>query len=282
MSLDSLERAGHASPLGCMQDVASKNNAHYAPIFSRFKADMSDSAVRFETQCLAFELDQIPGLPESPLVLDAGCGNGRYSAAWRNLSPRATLVGVDLNGAILKTGQVSPGSLTPVNGNLEFLPFRSGTFDIVMSRGALPHIANPRQAVGELLRVCKPGGLLYFYTYGRGWYDYVLSPFRRIAMALGPRICSPPIYAICRLGRLDPRVASFILDELLVPVRNATPEKTVLEWLYSAGIKIDTIQPIVHAQFGNLELPVDRRSQWLHRVLPKIALVSLAVQRAKA
>jgi len=265
-----------------MQDTARRNNAHYAPIFSRFKAEMSDSTVRFETQCLAFELDQIPGLPESPLVLDAGCGTGRYSAAWRNLFPRATLVGVDINDVILKTGQVSPGALAPVNGNLESLPFRSGAFDIVMSRGALPAIANPRRAVSELLRVCKPGGLLYFYTYGHGWYDYVLTPFRKIAMALGPRVCSRPIYAVCRLGRLDPRVASIVLDELFVPIRNATPETTVLDWLRSSGIELASIQPIVHAQFGNIELPVDRRSQWLHRLLPKIAVVSFAVQRARS
>ena len=67
-----------------------------------------------------------------------------------------------------------------------------------------------------------------------------------------------------------------------MPIRNATPEATVLDWLRSSGIELVSIQPIVHAQFGNIELPVDRRSQWLHRLLPKIAVVSFAVQRAKS
>jgi len=263
-----------------MADAARQNNAHYAPLFSRFKADMGDGTVRFETQCLAYELDQVPDIPEAALVLDAGCGTGRYSAAWRNLFPSARLVGVDINEVILRTGQVSPGALLPINGNLEALPFRSGAFDIVMSRGALPAIANPRQAMSELLRVCKPGGLLYFYTYRHGWYDVVLSWFRKIASALGVGFCSRSIYAVCRLARLDPRVASFVLDELFVPIRNAPSEQTVLEWLHASGTRLTSIQPIVHAQYGNLELPVDRRTAWLHRVLPKIGVVSFAVHTA--
>jgi len=42
------------------------------PLFPRFKADVGDGSVRFETHCLAYELDQIPDIPESALVPDAG------------------------------------------------------------------------------------------------------------------------------------------------------------------------------------------------------------------
>jgi len=153
---------------------------------------------------------------------------------------------------------------------------------MVMSRGALPAIANPRRAVSELLRVCKPGGLLYFYTYRHGWYDVVLSGFRKIAQGLGVRFCSRPIYAVCRLARLDPRVATMILDELFVPIRNASSENTVVWWLHSSGIRVASIRPIVHAQFGDVELPVDPRTAWLHRVLPKNGIISLAVRTAES
>jgi SAM-dependent methyltransferase len=98
-----------------MSDPIDQTNAHYAPLFSRFKADVGHGAVEFETNCLAYELSQLPGMPDAALVLDAGCGTGRYAAAWRVLHPAATVIGVDLNGVILRDGQVSPGALAPVN-----------------------------------------------------------------------------------------------------------------------------------------------------------------------
>jgi SAM-dependent methyltransferase len=260
-----------------MSDSTDQTKAHYAPLFSRFKADLGPGALRVETECLAYELSQISGIPESALVLDAGCGTGRYAAAWHNLFPSARIIGVDINDAILENGLVDAGSLSPVNGNLEALPFRSGSFDVVMSRGVIQHTANPRQALLELLRVCKAGGICYFYTYRHGWYDVVLGVFRRIAKGLGASFCSRTIYAVCRWLRLDPRVSTMILDELFVPIRHSFSEKTIAEWLHSSGIPLSSVQPVLHAQFANIRLPVDRRTRWLYRLAPKIGLITLAV-----
>jgi SAM-dependent methyltransferase len=257
-------------------DSVRQTRAFYAPLFTRFKEDLTDRSLDFETRCLAFELRQIPDVPQSGVVLDAGCGTGRYSAAWRNLFPAAAVVGVDINDIILKSGQVKAGALTPINGNLEALPFRSGSFDVVMSRGVIMITRNPRRALEELVRVCKPGGLLYFYSYKHGWYDVVLAGFRKIAGLLGFRFCSRVIYGICRLFRLDPRVSTMILDELFVPIRFALREADVLEWLQATGIPRAAIKPVVHAQFSGIPLPVDRRTAWLHRVLPKNGLITLA------
>lgn len=73
-----------------------------------------------------------------------------------------------------------------------------------------------------------------------------------------------------------------ILDELFVPIRNASSENTVVGWLHSSGIRVASIRPIVHAQFGDVELPVDPRTAWLHRVLPKNGIISLAVRTAES
>ena len=262
-----------------MTDAADRTTAHYAPLFSRFKADLGTGTLGFEVECLAFELAQIPSVPESGLVLDAGCGTGRYSAAWRTLFPSAAVVGVDINEVILRTGQVAPGALTPIRGNLEALPFASGAFDVVMSRGVIHHTPEPERALRELLRVCKPGGLLYFYTYRHGWYDVMLGPLRWIARAMGARACSRVVYAVSRALRFDPRVPTMILDELLVPIRFAFTEDQLREWLRSSGIRIASVRPVVHAQFGNVRVPVDRRTRWLLRVVPKTGLVALAVYR---
>lgn len=255
-------------------------NDHYGPLFSRFKSSVDAQALAVERQCLAHELSQIPDVPDAGLVLDAGCGTGRYSAAWRQLHPSATVVGVDINRAILTTGQVEGAAPHRVNGSLESLPFGSGAFDVVMCRGVIQHTANPRQALRELLRICKPGGLLYFYTYRHGLYDVVLDRLRTVARLVGNRTCSRLVYGVCGSMRLDPRAPTMILDELFVPIRFAFSEDTIREWLTSSGVPLASVQPVEHAQFGSIDLPIDRRTAWVYRLAPKNGLITLAVRRA--
>ena len=73
-------------------------------------------------------------------------------------------------------------------------------------------------------------------------------------------------------------MASFILDELFVPIRFAFAEATIDEWLGSSGVPVASVQPLVHAQFGDIALPVDRRTAFLHRVLPRNGLIARAVR----
>src|SRR5215470_4137999 len=97
-----------------LPNPARQTNAHYTPLFSQFTSDIH-GALAVETACLAFELRQVTDLPESALVLDAGCGTGRYAAAWRKLFPSANVVGVDINETILARSLVDPGALLPIN-----------------------------------------------------------------------------------------------------------------------------------------------------------------------
>jgi SAM-dependent methyltransferase len=44
----------------------------------------------------------------------------------------------------------------------EALPFENATFDVVLSDNVVDHAENPRRIVEEMVRVLRPGGLLYF------------------------------------------------------------------------------------------------------------------------
>ena len=44
----------------------------------------------------------------------------------------------------------------------ESLPFRDGSFDVVLCDNVVDHAESPKKIVGELVRVLSPGGLLYF------------------------------------------------------------------------------------------------------------------------
>ena len=68
-----------------------------------------------------------------------------------------------------------------------------------------------------------------------------------------------------------------ILDELFVPIRFAFSEATIREWLASSGVALASVRAVEHAQFGSIDLPIDRRTAWLYRLAPKNGLITLAV-----
>jgi len=46
--------------------------------------------------------------------------------------------------------------------NSQRLPFEDDTFDLVVASHIIEHVSKPVEFFGDCVRVCKPGGLLYF------------------------------------------------------------------------------------------------------------------------
>jgi SAM-dependent methyltransferase len=111
-------------------------------------------------------------LLDAKRILDVGCGAGQ---TLRRLQPRApaTLCGVDRDLAVLTFGAHEASqegialSLACASGTA--LPYADKTFDLVISRVALNYMRQ-REAVGEMARVLKPGGI-FFCRVERVWYD---------------------------------------------------------------------------------------------------------------
>jgi SAM-dependent methyltransferase len=110
-------------------------------------------------------------LPPSGTVLDAGGGPGRYAIALCREGYRVTLL--DLSpGNIAVARMQFAAELEAVRKNLQValvgdiraLPFADGQFDVVLCLGGpLSHIPEPegrRQAVSELARAARPGGIV--------------------------------------------------------------------------------------------------------------------------
>lgn len=94
--------------------------------------------------------------PPHPLAraLDLGCGDGTVSAALRTAG--WVTVGTDIRAESGKSC-VSKG-LPFVLSKAETLPFRSGTFDLVVASHVIEHLYRPQDAVMEICRVLAPGG----------------------------------------------------------------------------------------------------------------------------
>lgn len=103
------------------------------------------------------QLRSLLRLPTAGWLLEAGGGTGRIASLMRPLVGR--LVISDLSAPMLSQAQAK-GIACPVQAHAERLPFPDEHFDRVLAVDALHHFADQHQAIGELIRVLKPGGRL--------------------------------------------------------------------------------------------------------------------------
>ena len=102
-------------------------------------------------------------------VLDLGCGAGRH--AFEVYRRGADVVAFDLDpgelgpvagmfGAMRAEGEAGPeAGATAISGDATAMPFGDGAFDRVIAAEVLEHINDDQQAMNELARVLRPGGL---------------------------------------------------------------------------------------------------------------------------
>lgn len=100
-----------------------------------------------------------PGPEET--VLDVACGPGLLACAFARRVRH--VVGVDITPAMLdqaRKAQAQQGvtNVSWQSGDVLALPYPDGHFSIVVSRFVLHHLLDPRAALSEMKRVCKPGG----------------------------------------------------------------------------------------------------------------------------
>ena len=94
-------------------------------------------------------------------VLDLATGGGHTALALAGVARRVTAYDVTepmLQAARGFLRERGAGGLTFVAGDVEALPFRDGTFDLVTCRIAAHHFADVAAAVREVRRVLRPGG----------------------------------------------------------------------------------------------------------------------------
>ena len=102
-----------------------------------------------------------PGLS----VLDVGCGPGTITADLAALVAPARVTAVDTTEEIL--GQAADTASERGLSNVEFavadvhdLEFPDDSFDVVHAHQVLQHVGDPVQALREMRRVCRPGGIV--------------------------------------------------------------------------------------------------------------------------
>ena len=110
------------------------------------------------------------------LVLDAGCGTGRFAEVAADAG--AEVVGCDLSLAVEACYKNLGGcpNVHVAQGDIFRLPFEEGTFDMIYSLGVLHHTPDTRRALLSLTPLLKEGGKLCAWVYAKQPIRWGLIP----------------------------------------------------------------------------------------------------------
>jgi SAM-dependent methyltransferase len=136
------------------------------------------------------------------VVLDAGCGGGRYARLLGRAG--ATVLGLDLSDAVDKAAALCADlpNVGIVQADLLDPPLAESAFDVVFSIGVLHHSPDPRRAFAAIARRVKPGGRLAVWLYRRNTtpQEWLNSGLRAVTTRLPARVLEPACAALGAVG----------------------------------------------------------------------------------
>ncbi|HYW44551.1 MAG TPA: ubiquinone/menaquinone biosynthesis methyltransferase [Bryobacteraceae bacterium] len=144
-------------------------------------------------------------LPENPTILDLASGTGDFSLLVRQRHPGCRAIAVDLTERMLRLARAR-GLNYAVCADAGVLPFPDNSFDCVFIGYGLRNFPNLQQALGEIRRVTRRGGMLVSL-------DFFLpsNPVLR-RLYLGYLYAQGTFWGLLLHGR--PRVYTYIPDSL--------------------------------------------------------------------
>ena len=105
-------------------------------------------------------------LPEAPVLVDVGCGQGISFRLLENAFAPQRIVGVDCHAPSLDAARKAGNAIgTPVevmHGDCAALPLPDACADIVFCHQTFHHLVEQERALAEFRRILKPGGVLLF------------------------------------------------------------------------------------------------------------------------
>lgn len=107
----------------------------------------------------------LPVLEPGMRLLDVGCGPGSITRGLAERVAPGEVIGIDLSTETLEAARQEAAARGLLNlryqeASVYALPFADGSFDVVYAHQVLQHLKQPDAAIGEMLRVLRPGGFL--------------------------------------------------------------------------------------------------------------------------
>ncbi|MBA7660120.1 2-methoxy-6-polyprenyl-1,4-benzoquinol methylase [subsurface metagenome] len=135
-----------------------------------------DMALKRRARIIVEEL----AIKEGEKILDCGCGDGFYLQLISRLNKTCTLFGLDFNEQGLARARANLGEFKALLtlGDIASLPFRDNSFDKIILSEILEHLPNDFQALKEVKRILKKGGVLLI-TVPNHNYPFLWDPINK-------------------------------------------------------------------------------------------------------
>lgn len=112
-------------------------------------------------------------------IVELGCGDGSLLMEVADALNISDVYGVDIDERSLKKATGRGVKTFKANLNSDPLPFKDGFFDVVLMEETIEHLVNPDNAIREVHRVLKEGGLFLLSTPNLAWW------LNRLALLFG-------------------------------------------------------------------------------------------------
>lgn len=105
------------------------------------------------------------GIPKN--IIDLGTADGLMLNTLKNSFPFAKCIGIEYSRELVETHTNSKSIV--LQGNVDFLPISSNSFDVVVATAIIEHLPNPKRMLDEAKRVLRPDGLIILTTPDPFW-----------------------------------------------------------------------------------------------------------------
>ncbi len=161
---------------------------HYAQPGRLATRQQTHARYSLHTDDLAARCAEAMRLDGGESILDAGCGNGEQLRYFKSDGHCGLLAGCDLSEGMLRDAAktlVTAPHVALIRANVEALPFASATFDWVIARHMLYHVADLHRALAEMARVGGTQGKLLAVANAQHFLPHCRELLNRCLAAFG-------------------------------------------------------------------------------------------------
>ncbi len=232
---------------------------------ARARAKRQDPAASWEdVRGIDLEVATIAAaLPPRARLLDVGCANGHATVRIARASGAAAVTGVDFSQEMIAAAQARLAAERPVSpfrfevADARALPFGDAAFDAVYTTRMvinLPNWDEQAQAIGELFRVCRPGGRIILSE--AFWEPLCRLNALRTVAGLRP-LAEPDFNRYLRMPRLADLLAARGVEYRVIEFSGLYYLGTRFVRELVANADLDGFDTPLHGLFGDLEETFD-------------------------